>query len=267
MKVNIIATNTKKEKSWILGKAVSILKGSDIFVENEPKADFNYYFPYLNFEPNDNKNNTCDNKNNTCLFTHYEEISEKDIKNTVKKATKFISIAKQTDYLISISKQTQTILKLKANKDSTVINFGTDKKKDIVFGVCGRVYKSGRKNEHFVKELIRLKFNVISWGDDNWGCPNFSNDYKDIDEFYKKIDYLIVTSSNEGGCVPVLEALALGVPVIAPNVGWCWEYPCYQYEKNNFLSLFKLMLCLTSPSTWDDFLKNHLLFFNYIYKK
>jgi hypothetical protein len=48
--------------------------------------------------------------------------------------------------------------------------------------------------------------------------------------FYQSIDYLIVTSDTEGGPIPVLEALAAGIPVIAPNVGFCWEYPVIRYE-------------------------------------
>jgi hypothetical protein len=47
--------------------------------------------------------------------------------------------------------------------------------------------------------------------------------------FYDGIDYLVVLADNEGGPQSVLEALARGKPVIAPNVGYCWEYPVLRY--------------------------------------
>lgn len=48
--------------------------------------------------------------------------------------------------------------------------------------------------------------------------------------FYRDLDYLVVLSDNEGGPMPVLEALAMGKPVIAPNVGFAWDYPVVRYD-------------------------------------
>ena len=50
-----------------------------------------------------------------------------------------------------------------------------------------------------------------------------------LPDFYRSIDYLLVLSENEWGPLPVLEALAMGKPVIAPDVGWCWDYPVIRY--------------------------------------
>ena len=36
----------------------------------------------------------------------------------------------------------------------------------------------------------------------------------------------------------------MGVPVIAPNVGWCWEYPVIRYS--NKRELFKIIKTLCS---------------------
>ncbi len=46
---------------------------------------------------------------------------------------------------------------------------------------------------------------------------------------YDWCDYLIVLSTLEGGPRPVQEALARCKPVIAPDVGFCWEYPVLRY--------------------------------------
>ena len=52
-------------------------------------------------------------------------------------------------------------------------------------------------------------------------------------EFYNSIDYLLVISKVEGGPVPVLESFLLNKPVIAPDVGWCWDFPI-EYEDVSF---------------------------------
>ncbi len=48
-------------------------------------------------------------------------------------------------------------------------------------------------------------------------------------ESYDWCDYLIVLSTLEGGPRPVQEALARCKPVIAPDVGFSWEYPVLRY--------------------------------------
>ena len=53
----------------------------------------------------------------------------------------------------------------------------------------------------------------------------------------------MVTATNEGGPVPVLDALTMGVPIIAPNVGWCWEYPVIKYSNNEELCKIINSLC------------------------
>lgn len=53
--------------------------------------------------------------------------------------------------------------------------------------------------------------------------------------WYRELDYLIITSDTEGGPYPVMEAIAAGVPVIAPDVGWCWDYPVIRYASTEGL--------------------------------
>ncbi|RSL29031.1 glycosyltransferase family 1 protein [Salibacterium salarium] len=43
---------------------------------------------------------------------------------------------------------------------------------------------------------------------------------KDMPAFYNSLDLLLITSSNEGGPAPALEANACGVPVLSTNVGY-----------------------------------------------
>lgn len=43
--------------------------------------------------------------------------------------------------------------------------------------------------------------------------------YENMYEFYRSIDFLICTSTSEGGPLPVFEAISAGVPVVSTNVG------------------------------------------------
>lgn len=67
--------------------------------------------------------------------------------------------------------------------------------------------------------------------------------------FYKNIDYLVILSNNEGGLMPVIEAIASGKPVIAPDVGWCWDYPVIKY--NTIEDLKQILTKLSSFSIND----------------
>lgn len=44
--------------------------------------------------------------------------------------------------------------------------------------------------------------------------------YEEMPDFYRGLDVLLCLSREEGGCLPILEALACGVPVISTRVGY-----------------------------------------------
>ncbi|WP_416149883.1 glycosyltransferase [Salipaludibacillus sp. HK11] len=46
---------------------------------------------------------------------------------------------------------------------------------------------------------------------------------KEMPAFYNSLDLLLITSSNEGGPAPALEAYACGIPVLSTNVGYVKE--------------------------------------------
>lgn len=196
-------------------------------------------------------------------FTHLEE------KGNSRKV--FLQGLDHYDYFTCTSKKTRNIiwnLKQELNGRIHIIKYGCDErlKKPIVFGVVGRTYPSGRKGDHLVKMLIENNYNVVSWGK-GWSCPSSQfNTWEDLPKFYDSIDYLIVTSSNEGGPVPVIDAIQAGVPVIAPDVGWCWEFPCIHYEVDNGIDLLKVLHKLSNPPTWEDWVKWHKWLFNEVLK-
>lgn len=130
----------------------------------------------------------------------------------------------------------------------------------LTFGVCGRTYKDGRKGERLVSEMVRAGHSVVAWGA-GWPCRVIGDDLDSLPAFYGAIDYLIVTSTQEGGPMPVVDAMAYGVPVIAPNVGWCWEFPVIHYERGDWSSLRAVLHGLTSPPTWQEWADKHAALF------
>jgi glycosyltransferase involved in cell wall biosynthesis len=113
--------------------------------------------------------------------------------------------------------------------------------------------------------MVDSGFDVRAWGH-GWPCRTAFNSWDELPQFYKLIDYLVVTSNIEGGPVPVIDAIRAGVPVIAPDVGWCWEYPVIRYMKGSWKNLYEVLSKLTKPPTWKDWIEGHKKMFETTYK-
>jgi len=68
------------------------------------------------------------------------------------------------------------------------------------------------------------------------------DDY-DMAMFYRMVDVLLVTSTGEGWCLPVLESLACGVPAIVPDFG-----PLAEWSKGNVLQAKTIADVVIAPS-------------------
>jgi glycosyltransferase involved in cell wall biosynthesis len=94
----------------------------------------------------------------------------------------------------------------------------------------------------------------------------------ELPDLYRGLDYLLVTSSYEGGPMSALEAIASGVPVISPEIGWMPELPHISYEVGDLDQLNKILENLSSPlhelrrsvsaRTWDNFINQHRTLFS-----
>lgn len=109
----------------------------------------------------------------------------------------------------------------------------------VCIGVVGRLYPGGRKGEDRLLAIARLlpqqgfefQFMGERWEDvsaelKGMGFPVVVAERCAESEqlaVYHRMDCLLVCSRNEGGPLPVLEALASGVPVISTDVGFLPE--------------------------------------------
>lgn len=245
MRINIVA----ESHDWILKRAAQELVPIGATLNQpEGEADIDYYLPYLLVKQ---KNANIQ----VGLYTHLEVAKDE---GSQKKAARFFSSRALFDHHVAISRQTAALV-----PTENVIRLGSQFSKPIVFGVCGKVHASGRKNESFVSRLVAAGFRFRAWGH-GWPCEVVSSEMSHLRAFYESIDYLVVTSGVEGGPVPALEALSLGVPVIAPDVGWCWDYPVIRYERNNYESLLSVIRGLTNVPTWETWREEHRKLFERI---
>jgi hypothetical protein len=239
MRVNIY---TEGSKNWGLLRRMSmeIAHRLKYVTINKDPGDINYFVNYALYRPV--KGVTVGH------FTHLE------IGGPFRQ--RFEDVARKVDYHTGTSMHSARLLTDMGIPGCVVISPGTDLQREVIFGVCGQVKASGRKGEYLVEKMVNDGYTVKAWGQ-GWPCEIVSSDLKDRRAFYEMIDYFVVTAINEGGPVPVAEAIGMGVPVIAPDVGWCWEFPVYRYKKGQWASLEPLLRMLTHPPTWKDWAMGH----------
>lgn len=230
---------------WILQRYASILaRELGWTVSDKPRADVdvNHYMPYLLF------GESCPSAKCTAWFTHLEE-NEPRAKRHRSKTSRWHRAARAMDLRVCQAEKYRRAL----------VHYGTSvviptpaqarfKPRPLVVGVGGRVYKLGRKGEHLVAQLMAYKeFKVIASGQ-GWPCPTKFYEWKDMPGFYQSLDVFLVTSLVEGGPDTVIEALACGVPVVAPfDVGFCDEFRLFHYVKGDFASM---LATLQSFNDW-----------------
>ncbi len=130
-----------------------------------------------------------------------------------------------------------------------------------IFGVAGSV-KAGnpRKGEALVQRMLDAGYDVRAWGS-GWPCPVVSNRYDDLRSFYQLINYYVCTSTVEGGCTPIIECMAMGVPVIAPRIGFAIVRPVLEYQAGSWESLQSVLKYLTVHRTYEDWAADHAEYF------
>jgi glycosyltransferase involved in cell wall biosynthesis len=196
------------------------------------------------------------------LFTHREAQESA--------ASRFDQVARDLDVRVAMSSATAQLLRDIEGKMTRIISPGVDInhfKPKLRIGVVGRTYATGRKGEDLVAAVQDIP--GIEWCFTGEGWPGVSKFVPDdeLPAFYRSLDYVLVPARNEGGPMCVLEALACGVEVIGPRVGWVSDFPHIEFELGNAESLRKVLIGLLEKRlalrrsvealTWDAWAEEH----------
>lgn len=223
MRIHIVTE--KKSQRWILrpwSEALAReLPNASIGTNIDPSARAHLFINYALYKPVQGVT--------AAVFTHRER--QGPLRNL------FDNVAQQVDWCFAQCNITASLLPV---GKTTILPTASDpmfyKDPPLVLGVVGRRYKSGRKRMEWLGDLRQVKGVEVR-------VTNGKFPLSKMPAFYDDLDYLVVLADNEGGPQPVLEALARGKPVIAPNVGYCWEYPVLRYTtKNDLLGLVQKLV-------------------------
>jgi len=232
---------------WILGRCVNLLQrhtGWTVSSLPDPKADVNYYMPYLLIKEPLPPTRTA------AWFTHREEIE-------CAKTRRWWQAAAAVDLRITIAERYR--VELERFGETVNIPVPVDLKKfrprPLRVGVAGQVYALSRKGEDLVKRLVREPGLEVVAAGKGWPCPTTYYAWEKMHEFYQQLDVFLVTSTVEGGPMTMQEALACGIPVVAPKgVGMVDEFPVLTYEKGDYDSMLsrvrQLALGRTTRRRW-----------------
>lgn len=225
-----------------LGKHIDGCKVSD---KPDMEADVNLYVNYHIFHSLGYPRSNFD----IGYFTHKEP------------SKPFDQVASVVDHCIAMSKKTYELLP--EGKRSVLSPCGADlqtfKNKPVTLGIVGKDHPGGRKGFDVVKHLESIDNVTIK-------ITGGKLSKEQLVEFYDSIDYLLVTSTIEGGPVPILEAMRFNKPIIAPDVGWCWEFPVIRYETTE--DLINIATTLGSPIiSWEQSSQELVDIIRDIYKK
>lgn len=252
--------------NWILTKMASVLNASiknsiaidyrqidrdDIRQRMNTKGNINYYIHYNFFQ--------APSKGiDVAWFTHIED-------NPALKR-RFYEVYDSVDYAIFNSTKYFNELGADAAK-GTVIIPGIDDQyfsRKLVLGISGRHYDyTERKNKPLMDYIANLPYVELVFTDGKL-------DEREMVNFYRTIDYVLVCSTIEGGPMSVLEGMASGKQTIMPRgVGLQEDFSecvlSYDLEnKNSLVGLLQKLffrkakiLSEVEKFTWSFYTKNH----------
>lgn len=224
-----------EDQDWVLPRYcrefAKRMPNCQISFEPDNTADVNIFLPYYKWKP-------CDTPT-IGFYTHKED-------DTPQKKEMWDLSTQLVDYCVAMCDKTAK--KLPEHK-TCVIQVYPDiqfyNPNPLVIGVAGKECPSGRKRFEFIQELRKLPNVVVRFADG-------SVPFEQMPRWYEGIDYLVITSDNEGGSMPVIEALAMHKPVIAPDVGFTWDFSVIRYD-GTLENLLEVVQRLNIPMDgWDN---------------
>jgi glycosyltransferase involved in cell wall biosynthesis len=198
------------------------------------------------------------------FFTHLEEFHEEAMEWYWK-------VAGQVDHRVCMSKPYVELFRQHGfDTGVSLISPGVDHDRftpKLRIGVVGRTYATGRKGEGLVQQVMDLP--GIDWHFTGTGWPGPAKFVPEnqLPDFYRSMHYILVPAHYEGGPMCVLEALACGIPVIAPPVGWVPEYPHIEFKTGDaddlrrvltrLLDERKALAATVVSESWDEWARKH----------
>jgi glycosyltransferase involved in cell wall biosynthesis len=126
-------------------------------------------------------------------------------------------------------------------------------------GLAGYSYRTGRKGEGLASWIVHGTSYLVDWiaSGRGWPAPMKRRSWAEMPAFYQQLDVLVCPSTVEGGPMPVLEALACGVPVVVPRgVGILDELPIvagiYRYPRGDAAGLLAALDLAAFPEAPVD---------------
>ena len=173
--------------------------------------DITYYVPYLLYGTKSRLNKVLGKPKNSRLvggwFTHRGD-------------ERFEQIAAKVDFCVSPCSMSRDFLYENVTRNAHIIRHGIDLEKfrpRLRLGFIGKLQARGRKGEDIMSEIAKLPFvEIISTG------GKLSAD--EIPSIYHQIDYVLITSTVEGGPLCFQEGLASGKEIISTHVGMVADF-------------------------------------------
>jgi len=132
----------------------------------------------------------------------------------------FDEAAKRIDFCVAPSARYADYLRTRCNPNSHLIHHGIELERftpKLRLGFIGRRYKSGRKGDELLRAVAELPYVELL-------CTEGKLSEAEIAGFYQQIDYVLITSSIEGGPLCFQEGLLSGKEIISTDVGMVSEF-------------------------------------------
>jgi len=280
MKINIICGEDLNR--WIVGKFARKLNEelnkmgitSRISKDSCAEADVNHYILYDTFK------NRQKSKIDTLMITHLDTPGKYfHIKKQLEIADMGVCVSSQTvENLVNTGVPREKLCYINPAHDGLI------KPRPVVIGITTRVYPDGRKNEHYILDLIKhinpedFKFKIMGDGWQNivdairksmFEVEYYENfDYEIYKKLIPTLDYYLYTGKDEGQ-MGFIDALAAGVPTIVTPQGFHLDavggitYPVDNFNDvlnalNEIALKRRKLIDSVSNWTWEEYAKKHV---------
>jgi glycosyltransferase involved in cell wall biosynthesis len=132
----------------------------------------------------------------------------------------FDRVARQLDFCVAPSARYADYIREHCNPNAHLIYHGIELDRfapKLRLGFIGRRYKTGRKGDELLRAVAELPYVELL-------CTEGKLSDLEIPAFYRQLDYVLITSSIEGGPLCFQEGLASGKEIITTDVGMVSEF-------------------------------------------